>query len=404
MEEERMLSERRSDRGDLVSRVARALLVAGVVGALVIGGLQSAQGDSGYDLDFPGLVKSDFLAGPTVLSARLISDGRAARAGSYAVLYAWPSQETIERIDLGETVKLVPVGYDIVDQAGRVDLKISDADALARYANEHGVVNLEMIATDDESVYSYSIGIDGAVTADGSKRLLPHVLEAAQEEVTVNPVPGAIAAENVSFEKSGCISTFVQDYGLKTVDIAWAYAVPGAATVDFTYSQGASTTIGVAVSATGTYGSFSASGSGTTTAGASQGFPATDGYKILSTKFRFGKWKLECSGYPHGDFLQYRSGVKNFEGGSLIRSVSSPPSTPAAYCIPQAKGADWMKDETTAYESSGGAQVSSAIGINLSSRTGYSTKASLLYVWKKAGKLCGTNATPVNGAKRLVAK
>ena len=325
------------------------------------------------------------------------SDGTPAR-GAKAVLYALPDGRTLKRMKLGDQVKLIPVATATSDARGHLDLRVTRPDVLRKRADGEGHANVELIATDATSTYSRSFPVSVA-TRSGS----PTVAAFLDGSTKVSAL-GPLSTPRTRGSVSGCTSRFVKDLGMRNVTVAYAYAVPGAATVEFTYKKGATSALGIAGSVSGKYGTFKASGTTSTAANAEQGFPKVSGYKELITKFRYGMWKVQCSGYPHGEFVKYTVGPKNFEGGGIIKKVKAPPATKSTNCVPQPKNGRYRQDKTTAYENAVGASLSPVIGINLSARTGYSTKASLRFEWKRAGKLCGTNASPGKNPKRLVAK
>jgi hypothetical protein len=324
------------------------------------------------------------------------ADGTPAR-GAKAVLYAWPDERSLARMKLGDQVKLIPVATATSDVRGHLDLRITRSDVLTTRADAHGFANVELIATDATSTYSRSFPVSLATRSNSPVTAL---LDGSTKVAALGPLITPRTRGSVS----GRTSRFVKDLGMRNVTVAYAYAVPGAATVQFIYKEGATSALGVAGSVSGKYGTFKASGTTSRAANAEQGFPKVSGYKELITKFRYGKWKVQCSGYPHGEFVKYTVAPKNFEGGGILKEVKAPPATRKANCVPQKKGSWYRKSDTTAYENAVGASLSPVIGIDLSARTGYTKSASLHFVWKRTGQLCGTNAPPGKNPKRLVAK
>ncbi|MDT3329453.1 hypothetical protein Q9S78_02110 [Microbacterium sp. KSW-18] len=396
-----------------ISRGRNRLAVGAGVGAatlliaMLAGGSSASAEEDEFGVD--GLESSSDLEGQPFFEADLYAEDHSATdEGAFAVVYASPSQETIEAMQLGESIKLSPVAFDRTDESGHIEMRLSDPNALEPFADDEGNVNLEMLASDGTSSYSHSFTVDasavGEEATEGLSRLSSarstSVRRSAPEPVKVHAV-GPVTGKSSKIEKSGCTYTYVKNLGLMNVNVGYGYAVKGAATVSFNYKSGASTSLGISTSASGVAGTFTSGGTQSMSSDEAQGFPATDGGNIFKTKFRYGMWKNQCSGQPWGNILIYQVKPKNFEGGSIVTSASIPSAT---YCVPQVKGADYTQNKSTAYESSVGVASAPQIGINMSSRTGYSNAASLHFVWKKAGKLCGTNGTPGSSPKRLVAK
>ena len=82
--------------------------------------------------------------------------------------------------------------------------------------------------------------------------------------------------------------------------------------------------------------------------------------------------------------------------------------TSNTYCAYMASGTSFTKSLSTAVTWSNGAKLGSAIGIDLSSRTGFATDAKLTYSFSATRKLCGTNGYPggsgATAPRRLYAK
>jgi hypothetical protein len=116
------------------------------------------------------------------------------------------------------------------------------------------------------------------------------------------------------------------------------------------------------------------------------------------TYFNYDKYLVGCTGS-----MKYQVRATSWVGGA---STWVPPTAPTAnYCLSYAKGTTFTKDTTTAYNFSSGADLSGAIGIDLSARTGYSSSAKVKFVFGATRHLCGTNGYPGSTTpSRLVAK
>lgn len=113
-----------------------------------------------------------------------------------------------------------------------------------------------------------------------------------------------------------------------------------------------------------------------------------------------GKECVEYYDSMHGVGHRYQTRRIRHEGGSNARSTTIP-STP--YCVSyNVAGSGGTKESTNAITWSNGAKLSGAIGIDLSSRTGFRTNAKTEYALVTPGRLCGTHDKP-NGTPRRLA-
>jgi hypothetical protein len=164
--------------------------------------------------------------------------------------------------------------------------------------------------------------------------------------------------------------------------------------MNFTYGNGQNSSLGVAVSSSGSYGSWSGSGTYSISSTSSESFPAFSGATShrYRTEFVYEKYLVECDGF--------QTQPKSFAGGATTTGTS-PPS--AGYCVVQAAGSTFRKSSSSAYTFSGGVGITSAIGINLSAHTGYNASAELTYHFTQRRDLCGTSGYPGGTPRRIVA-
>jgi hypothetical protein len=122
-------------------------------------------------------------------------------------------------------------------------------------------------------------------------------------------------------------------------------------------------TLGVAAEPIGA-GGWSASGTSLIDGGASQTWPTDNvagGYARVSN-FQYSKYYGNCAGYS--------TQVTDWEGGDITESVSI---GSAAKCELEIGPTMLTLSKGTAWTFSAGVNIKSAIGINLSARTGHST-------------------------------
>lgn len=195
-----------------------------------------------------------------------------------------------------------------------------------------------------------------------------------------------------------CFSSVVATYNNRQHIVSEVYTGPSAEG-RVTYTYGADSTVGVGFSVSGTYGSFEQSGTTTTSSSATVGFPVQGPGTVETMRTYFGwkKYHIQCS-QPSYSYYQ----VKPYEFQAGILQVQG--ATPTAnYCHSYPEGSYLIRSTGTAYTFSTGVKVSSVIGIDLSSRTGFASDASLRYDMIHNGRICGTN-TYEGSAQRIVAK
>jgi hypothetical protein len=202
-----------------------------------------------------------------------------------------------------------------------------------------------------------------------------------------------------------CGEDYMADLGSRKVIVGSSYANAGSTTGTFTYSSGASSTIGVGYSVSGSKGSYSQSGTSSTSSNGSVGFGTRSGGYSYATYFKFGKYGSYC--YPVGSkknidsYYAYKVRPSSYAGGGTVNSSTTPSATK---CTDFGGGTTITRNSNGANTWSSGASLDAVIGIDLSSKTGYTSTAKLSY--KNNGstkKICGTNDYLAN-SQRLVTK
>lgn len=169
----------------------------------------------------------------------------------------------------------------------------------------------------------------------------------------------------------------------------------------FKYSAASNSTLGIGVSNTGAYGSFSLSGSTTVSSNASVTFPAitTATSKFYRTNFNYSK--LACSYGTANPVIKYEMRAISYAAGSASAAATAPSATA---CIDNLAGTTFVKSSSTATSFSAGAKTASAIGIDLLSRTGYTTATTVTIKFTAKKKLCGHQGLPGSTPGLLVVK
>lgn len=387
---------------------------------------------------------------------RLVHTDGSPAAGAVVTVYALPSETPGNMMKVGERRTFEVLGQFRADKQGRYAAAVKRS-SLARFRDEGGNVNAEVVARDTRgNIASMTVGLapidaqesvaaaraaskadapltpvqvadltlaspevaaaknstPGKKVSDTARTTGDPATQAgdpgsAQAKQWVAPisatdtfVDGAGASDVVETEMGACGTTLVSDLGQRSVWVGGTYVTTTGVTADLIYNASSSSTLGVGVSTGGSYGSFSASGSVSKSSSGTVNFAAHSSRQHAYTYFVYGKFGYWCDSRP--GYYEYKVMARSWAGGSSVYTPSSAPT--ASYCTPNSAGSSFAKTTSTAYTFGTGADVSGAIGIDLSSRTGYSTQTQATFKFTYARKLCGTNALPGGSPGRLVAK
>jgi len=177
-----------------------------------------------------------------------------------------------------------------------------------------------------------------------------------------------------------------RDLGQKWVDIGGLYSIGIAhAKALMTYSEGASTSIGIGVSVPFTNGSFMAGGTEAETKTGTEGFtPQFEPEENMQTKFDFVK--VSACGFSDVEPAEWATGQNEV--------IVVPPK--AEHCGGKTpKGGTFTTTDEKAGTFSAGVDLKKEIGINLSAQSGYNQNVAItLTMGKGGGHFCGSNHLP----------
>lgn len=82
-----------------------------------------------------------------ILAQGIVQDA-ANRPATHAkvMLIAWPSNDVLDALKVGDSVRLQPLATTFTDAAGRYSLTVADESALAPFADRYGNVNVDIVA------------------------------------------------------------------------------------------------------------------------------------------------------------------------------------------------------------------------------------------------------------------
>jgi hypothetical protein len=188
----------------------------------------------------------------------------------------------------------------------------------------------------------------------------------------------------------------IKNYGKHWDAVGAWFSDTGGVSADFYYGNGASSSLGVGVSATGKFGSFHASGTHSESTSATQGYPARTGPRQLLylTEFIYKLYRYQdCAPKSGCAPVYYKTVATGWAGGGQLQHTSTPSGI--NNCVPEPNGGYWDRTSSKAITWTNGASLSGAIGIDLSIQTGFTTDAHNHITFTEGGhRLCGRGNPP----------
>lgn len=338
--------------------------------------------------------------------------------GSVLVL-AWPGEDVMAEQRVGESVVLTAVGTDTLGADGSFAVTAPNSFDPTRFSGGDGMVDYTVIVTgvtDEPFTFSTSLSAAPLTQLESPRtQTRPGVSNLSAVFIDV-PLPSGersggdveptAIAESGFVDKASCSAILKESLGKRIVQVGEGYNPASGVKHTMTYLKGASTTLGVATSVNGKKGTFRSEGtvarssSGKVTF-AEAGAGARKQYK---TYFTYGKYFVICTipGVRPVTYDYYEIRPISFAGGAVSTNVTAVPT--ASYCVPHEAGSSFELTTSTAITWSNGASLKGVIGIDLSARSGFTTKVTTLYKFSKKGRMCGTHDFPGANPRRLVAK
>ena len=178
------------------------------------------------------------------------------------VVFAWPANEALAHLQVGERINLDPIGTAVVGTNGSFDVVVGDGIDLENYASTHGEVNLMVTADNGRSEFtrSFSVARDAESGSDESPTAFVDLgaIGSVGSVAATSVAPGGASVSD--YQQKSCASTKVANLGNKWIPVGGLFSTNSGATADFQYSAGQSTALGVAASISSATAGFSASG------------------------------------------------------------------------------------------------------------------------------------------------
>ncbi|GAB3535271.1 hypothetical protein GCM10027403_12520 [Arthrobacter tecti] len=381
--------------------------------------------------------------------------GATVGAGELVVLYGWPSSDILSAMQVEESVKLLPVAKAYTRTDGSFDLRVEDPAVVEPIASSTDQVDFEISSDQAEASYVYhfdrtlsqtstgSFVLTGTTnsgsgydTGGGGGHTLPveptptplragttssqtqtdegATAEPATETVHVKLAPMSTgktrdtestgASAVADFKNKACYSKKLVTYSPTWVTVGQSFVNTTNVISDFQYSHGATSSLGIAVSASGKAGSYSSGGTNSITSSATIDFPqqGSNTAKRFESSFVYAKFQSYCHTVQRGNYnFKYTIKPIAFAGGSR---VVNQPFPSANYCRPHASGTKFTKETSSSITWSNGVTLGSTVGVQLSSQTGYTGKARAFFDFRSSRQLCGSHGYPADTPRFLVAK
>jgi hypothetical protein len=316
-------------------------------------------------------------------------------------------------VPTGGAVTTIPIGKATTSADGRFTLRVDPTVPLAELLEPDGTLNFDIYSLSGSERGSAALARrldqNGGRWLDPAREGVAADDSLAAVKLAVGNVPGLSPSDPgvplpapAADRDFGCPNYALATYNSIITAIGETYPGPHA-TGQFVYTNGSSSSLGVGVSASGSYGTFSASGTASASSTVTLSWPSkpASSLYIYETTFQYKKfdvWLLWDFGCIHWD---YETRPTAFQGAVTGYNACCAPGV--SYSSSIASGATVTKDTAQAVTWSDAVKIGSFIGINLSGSTGYNTSTKLKFSFFANGSLWGDSDYYPN-AHRIVGK
>ncbi len=328
---------------------------------------------------------------------------------------------------IGEVQSITPLGKVEAGRNGEFTISNNDLEIPQELLPADGLLDVTLVAHNDDrfTVHNLTLDIDhrgevalvpGSTLARGGELAIRH-----PETQSTKPLPDATQTPegdevfdlvltevklqshevggSMDLQPQACGTTYVESLGNRTTYVGSNHSTTSSGfTNTFSYTTGGTATLGVGTTSGGggwKLGGTSSKASESTTTWPKQ---ASAGHKVRATHFAYGKYRIElCS----SGVVWYEARPRYHYGGAATYSAATPPSS---YCATYPAGSTFTKQSTSAVTWSAGVKIASKIGIDLTSRGGYSSTVKNSFTFANRKRLCGEWAGPGGTSGRLTVK
>ncbi|MFF4507634.1 hypothetical protein [Streptomyces sp. NPDC001401] len=392
------------------------------------------------DTELAGIANSSSLTTPVVAQGTVDNADGTPAADTNVILYAWPNNDTEATLQEGDSVKLQPVARAVTDSSGAYALRMASLSSLAPQTANDGTVNLEIFARSGSKMVvsnfarkvvgssssaflanstssDSTASLEDATTLQASAETNTLTLDAdastptedgatatATEDPSITPSPvtdaGSVTADDEATADTGvskgCVTQLKKKLGAQWAIVGQTYSSTTGVDHKLVYTDGASSSLGIGVSASGKFGSYKRGGTNSKSSTSTTRYPTFGNHAgvYYKTKFQYGKYLVTCTSADSGSWHQtqhYEVRAMSYAGGATHSSASIPTAT---HCYAYEKGSTFTKKRSNAVTWTNGASLSDIIGVDLSAETGYTSDATVSYKFNATRHLCGTGGDP----------
>lgn len=339
---------------------------------------------AGVPLGVDAVALSAASTGQVVATGTLEDGGGHPTPGLVAVL-AWPNETFNRTLSPGSSVATPTVGWARTAADGSFAVRVDPASIAADFTGANGVVNFSAIGWTSKSqgIWMFSARV-GNAAATPERLAIPADRPLMTTTSLSSPAQGGPGG---GISPQSCMYVLQSSYdAMATV----GRTIPYGSDTGWMSSQSSHTlTLGAATSSSGTYGSWSQSGTTSTTMGVTFTWAESTAYRSYSDQMRYGKYRLYCNGLGMNDYTEM---VQYPTGGYGTASIGW---SSYANCAPVSMGV-WQRDSSSGnhFAMSVGVAISGLLGINLSSDANYASTHIIYYRLVASGKVCGDNNVP----------
>jgi hypothetical protein len=329
--------------------------------------------------------------GPVVATGKLTDSQGRGVTGTVAVL-AWPNEAFNRTLRVGDRVTTPTVGWAPAGTDGSFSIRVDPTRVGVDYLRPDGTANLDAVGWTQASQgsWAFSAQIRAPAVAHGVQT--SPALAAARLVIKTEQrlSPGRDVRAKLGTGAAPAKPDFNCYWVLISTYDTWSIigqTMPWGPDLGWMMSQSSqSMTVGVAASSSGTYGSWSASGTSSVSSGVSFTWAANTNYRNYQVSLRYGKYKYSCPGGPYREWAIYPT------GGYTTSYVSYPYYS---YCYTVSAGV-WARSASNGnhFNASGGVLIGGLLGINLSIDSNYDSSHVLYYQLMDNGTVCGDNNVP----------
>ncbi len=313
---------------------------------------------------------------------------------STVALYAWPANDALSEMTVGEELPLELVSTDVRASAREITVRLPERADLRRYAATTGDVNLILSVTTGRELSEQNIGLDKAEVDEVNRSRVLKV--PTQTRITVDDSDGLAP-------RFACAILKEKELGDRWVNVASLFSRNTGTRQTYLYSKGQSTKFDAGASPTGADSGFEVSGSTSVSSTGSIDFGWHKGpdAKHLQTMFAYARFRKHCP-TPKGPVIKTSAHVRAYDWSGEGNTVKA--TTPSAkHCVSYKKGQTHIQDVGSHRRMTATITI---LGMSLGSENNWSDHGVQRIKFKtKKGLVCGVAGKPGgSGVKQLVAK